>query len=102
MLNTKEILKFQDLACEEKPKDRIYEVFQSWLEQTKLVVGCRKKPMHELEEFVWIWEVYFLPLLFDIDMFLLVPDLIIFYVLYVLEMVSLFNSSSNFFLLTLG
>ncbi|KAM0836574.1 hypothetical protein ACQ4PT_062223 [Festuca glaucescens] len=47
----------QDLACEEKHKDRIYEVFQSWLEQKKLVVGRRKKPMHELEEFVWIWEV---------------------------------------------
>ncbi|XP_047084408.1 uncharacterized protein LOC124695625 [Lolium rigidum] len=47
----------QDLACEEKPKDRIYEVFQSWLKQKKLVVGRRKKSMHELEEFVWIWEV---------------------------------------------
>ncbi|KAM3400816.1 hypothetical protein ACQJBY_005577 [Aegilops geniculata] len=47
----------QDLECEGKYNESTEEVFQSWLINQMVAVRCRNTPFHELEEFVWTWEI---------------------------------------------
>ena len=57
----KKASKFQNLVCRGKyngsTEETAEEIFQRWLSMQMLAVRCRNTPFHELEEFVWTWEV---------------------------------------------